>query len=97
MVKRKNKLHTDTKNVKWVGYCIECGKWRNNIHTLTNVVTGQHRCSMCASVMLILCPVCEGNGSIGYRGFESNAVETCHHCGGHKVVPQDIQGTPSSN
>ena len=75
---------TNTKSFRWVGYCIECEKWRNNLHTLTNVNTGQHRCSICASVMLVVCPVCNGDGVCDDR--------YCDHCGGHKVVPQNPVG-----
>jgi len=88
MVKRKNRTNTSSNGLKWVGYCIECEKWRNNIHTLTNVNTGQHRCSICASVMLIICGVCDGEGQLREGGVE----RYCDGCGGHKVVPQKKVG-----
>jgi hypothetical protein len=88
MAEKRNKRHTDTR-LKWVGYCIECEKWRNNLHTLTNVVTGQHRCSMCASVLLINCPDCKGDGCEREDGIY---VRACNHCGGHRVVPQTPVG-----
>ena len=78
----------NTKSIKWLGYCIECEKWRNNHHTLTHVETGQKRCGICASVVLIVCPVCNGDGQVKEGGVE----RYCDHCGGHRVVPQNPVG-----
>lgn len=68
---------------KWLGFCLECNKWRNNHHVLTNVVSGQRRCALCGAVILSICPVCDGDG-------RTEEGRHCDHCGGHRVVPQAI-------
>ena len=88
--KRRGRAHT--KSRKWIAYCIECVKWRHTHHTMTNIHTGQRRCAICASVMLVLCPVCDGAGNLYY---DDTPTQVCPHCGGHKVVPQQPIGEPN--
>lgn len=82
MKTRKKETDTKSRKVIWVGYCLECEKWRNNLHIITNVVTKQRRCSMCASVILIQCGSCDGQGFFGHE------EHPCDECGGQRVVPQ---------
>ena len=42
------------------------------------------RCRICITRLLMICPVCEGGGSLKHR----EGKEPCAECGGHRVIPQ---------
>lgn len=89
MAKTEGKTGSKSAKLVWVGYCIECEKWRNNLHVMTNINTGQCRCSFCATPLLIKCGSCDGDG---FFGHEQHA---CDECGGQRVVPQQKVGRPN--
>lgn len=89
MARTKQKTDSESRKLVWVGYCIECEKWRNNLHTMTNINTGQKRCSICASVLLIKCGSCDGDG---YLFGAASMTYSCDECGGQRVVPQQKVG-----
>ena len=84
MAQSKRNQSTERKLV-WVGYCLECEKWRNNLHVMTNIKTQQKRCAICASVILIKCGSCDGDGN-------REEGQNCDECGGQRVVPQQRVG-----
>ena len=71
--------------IKWLGYCIECCKWRHAKHIIKNVRTSEMRCRICITRLLITCPVCKGGGKLKHK---IDGLESCLHCGGQRVVPQ---------
>ena len=71
-------------NIKWKGYCIECCKWRHSKHTIQNIRSGEMRCKICITRLLMICPVCEGEGKLSHK----EGKEQCGSCAGHRVIPQ---------
>ena len=78
-----------TKQFNWVGYCLECERWRHSLHVISNIRTHQKRCGICGAVILIVCPVCNGDGSLYVEGHNK---QNCPHCAGQKVVAQQKVG-----
>ena len=72
----------------WKGYCIECCKWRHSRHTIQHLESGELRCRICITRLLIICSVCNGGGIITHK----EGKESCAECGGHRVIPQQPVG-----
>jgi len=70
--------------VQWRGYCIECCKWRHSKHVIENIRSGEMRCKICITRLLMICKACKGDGKLKHK----EGVELCSACAGHRVIPQ---------